>query len=105
MSAVTTKRAKPNAEAAADPLATAALTYTQAIAAEKAALRAVEEARRQRLEAGQTVQAAREPLVELIVDAARQGVRQRDIIARIGGAYSRENVRKLCRLHGVDPTE
>jgi predicted transcriptional regulator len=42
-------------------------------------------------------------LAEEIVEAARAGMRQAEI-ARITG-YTRENVRKICRAGGVEPTD
>ncbi|HEV7900113.1 MAG TPA: hypothetical protein VGP31_19950 [Planosporangium sp.] len=44
---------------------------------------------------------ARERLADAIVQAARSGVRQRDIVAVTG--YNRESVRRICRAAGVEP--
>jgi hypothetical protein len=46
------------------------------------------------------VVSARERLAAAIVDAARAGVRQRDICAVTG--YSREQVRRICRAAGIE---
>lgn len=105
MRSVTTQKPKSAAGAASDPLAAAAKAYAADLAAEKAAIRAVEEARRQRQAAGVKVNATRDELAEQIVQAAKDGVRQRDILERLGGVYTRESVRRICRLAGVDPTE
>ncbi|MGC9671241.1 hypothetical protein ACNTMW_32430 [Planosporangium sp. 12N6] len=43
---------------------------------------------------------ARERLAAAIVEAARSGVRQVDIVRRTG--YTRERVRQICRAAGVE---
>jgi hypothetical protein len=43
---------------------------------------------------------AREALAEAIVEAARSGTRQVDIVRATG--YSRERVRQICRAAGID---
>lgn len=80
----------------------AAEAYRAAAAVEAAAARDLAAARRQKALALADVEAAREPLAEAIISAAMAGVRQRDILAAIGGAYTRERVRQICRAAGID---
>ncbi|WFE46298.1 hypothetical protein [Verrucosispora sp. WMMD1129] len=44
---------------------------------------------------------ARPELAEAIVEAAREGMRQAEIV-RVTG-YTREQVRRICRAAGIDP--
>jgi urease gamma subunit len=46
---------------------------------------------------------AREHLASKIVESARSGVRQSEIV-RVTG-YTREHVRRLCRQAGISPDE
>lgn len=46
---------------------------------------------------------ARPALAEAIVEAARSGTRQTDIV-RVTG-YTREQVRRICRAAGIEPGE
>jgi hypothetical protein len=50
-------------------------------------------------EAQKRAEAARQALADLIVEAARAGMRQVDIVKATG--YTRESVRKICRDAGV----
>jgi hypothetical protein len=72
---------------------------------EEAAKRALESARQVRTTAAAKVADARGPLVEQILSEVRAGVRQRDIMRRIGNAYTRERVRQICRAAGIEPVE
>lgn len=88
-----------------DRLAKAARAFVAARAAEDEAKQALEVARRRRAEAGEKVAKTRAPLAEAIVEAARQGVRQRDILTQINNAYTRERVRQICRAAGIEPID
>jgi hypothetical protein len=88
-----------------DPLVQAARTYLSARDGEDEAKRVLAEARQRRSEAAERVAAARGPLADAIVKAAREGVRQREILTRIQNAYTRERVRQICRTAGVEPDE
>lgn len=50
-----------------------------------------------------TVSALRPQINQAIVDAAREGMQQTEIVRLTG--YSRERVRQLCRAAGVEPAE
>jgi hypothetical protein len=76
-------------------LFSAASAYRHAQAAQLEAQRALDRATA-------AVQEARQPLVDQIVEAAREGVPQREIHRRIGDLWSREHIRKLCRAAGID---
>jgi aspartokinase len=89
----------------ADRLQKTARAYQVAVEQESAAKQALEEAKKTRAQAALKVAAARGPLAEAIADAARAGVRQRDILVALGGTYSRERVRQICRAAGVEPAE
>lgn len=89
----------------ADPLAVAARAYVAAVERETTAKKALEEARRKRAEAAAKVAEARTPLAAAIVEAARAGKRQRDILTDIGGIYTRERIRQICRAAGVEPSD
>src|SRR6266545_4325333 len=82
------------ADVTVDRLAKAARTYLDARAREEDAKRALDAARNARAAAARDVDKAREPLAAEIVTAARNGVRQKDILTRIGNAYTREQVRR-----------
>ncbi|MGI5153479.1 hypothetical protein ACQEVC_45370 [Plantactinospora sp. CA-294935] len=88
-----------------DPLREAARAYREALAAEATAKAEVEAARQKRAAASEGVATARAPLADAIVQAAREGVRQRDILIRIENAYTRERVRQICRSAGVQVSE
>lgn len=88
-----------------DPLTDAARAYADAKREERAALDAVLAARRRRAEVGKQVEAVRAQLADEIVKAARAGAPPRDIVARSEGVYTRENIRKICNLAGVEPVE
>jgi multidrug resistance efflux pump len=47
------------------------------------------------------VERARADLADAIVEAARSGVRQVEIVKRSG--YTRERIRQLCRAAGIEP--
>ncbi|MCW2641095.1 MAG: hypothetical protein JWP76_3401 [Dactylosporangium sp.] len=47
------------------------------------------------------VERTRADLADAIVEAARAGVRQVEIVKRSG--YTRERIRQLCRAAGVEP--
>lgn len=49
------------------------------------------------------VDRAREALAVAIVEAARTGTRQVDIVRATG--YSRERVRQICRAAGIEPND
>ena len=88
-----------------DRLADAARAFRAAREEDEASKRAAEEARARRTRAIAALKVARDPLAEEIVAAVRQGVRQRDILARIGNVYTRERIRQICKDAGVDPAE
>jgi DNA invertase Pin-like site-specific DNA recombinase len=46
---------------------------------------------------------ARPELAAAIVEAARSGMRQADIVRETG--YTREQVRRICRAAGIEPGE
>ena len=75
-------------------LEAAARAYRAAQAAVGAAERAVGEARTR-------VPAARERLHAAIVAAARDGVRQADLVKMTG--YNRESIRRILRAGGIEP--
>ncbi|MGI5245135.1 hypothetical protein [Dactylosporangium sp. CA-139066] len=102
---MTTQKPKKAMGAAGDPLAAAAAAYAAGLAAEKAAIRAVEEARRARQAAGEKMRAARDALAAQIVAEAKAGIRQKDILERLAGVYTRESVRRICREAGVEPND
>jgi F0F1-type ATP synthase membrane subunit b/b' len=81
----------------ADDLATAARAYQQARAAMASAQA---EAERIVTEARGEIAAARSRLAEAIVAAARDGMRQVDIVRATG--YTRERVRQILRANGVE---
>ncbi|MDG4770695.1 hypothetical protein [Solwaraspora sp. WMMD792] len=83
-----------------DRLEAAAKAHREALDQEAAAKAALDQARQARAAAGDRVAAARGPLAEAIVEAARAGVRQAEIV-RITG-YNRERVRQICRAAGVE---
>lgn len=86
-----------------DPLERAAQQYRLALEAETAAREALAVAQSRRREAGAAVAAARGPLAQEIVNAAKAGRRQVEI-TRVTG-YNRERVRQICRAAGVEPSE
>src|SRR5262249_54645854 len=86
-----------------DRLEVTAQAHREAVAEEAAALAALKEAQAHRKAAGTKVAQTRAPLAEAIVEAARTGMRQVDIV-RISG-YNREHVRRICRAAGVEPVE
>ncbi|HEV7900190.1 MAG TPA: hypothetical protein VGP31_20350 [Planosporangium sp.] len=49
------------------------------------------------------VEKARAELADAIVEAARSGMRQVEIVRRSG--YTRESVRRICRAAGIEPDE
>jgi predicted transcriptional regulator len=53
--------------------------------------------------AKEALEAARPVLAEAIVNAARSGMRQTEIVRASG--YTREQVRRICRAAGVEPGE
>lgn len=63
----------------------------------------LEEAARRYREARDALDEARPILAAAIVDAARGGTRQAEIV-RVTG-YTREQVRRICRAAGVEPGE
>lgn len=65
----------------------------------------VKRAKQALAEGNEEVRKARPELAERIVEEARQGTRQRDILDRIEGVYTRERVRQICRAAGIEPTE
>lgn len=65
----------------------------------------VKRAKQALAEGNEEIRQARPVLAERIVEAARAGVRQRDILERIGDVYTRERVRQICRAAGVEPTD
>ncbi|MER5701946.1 hypothetical protein ABT023_08305 [Micromonospora sp. NPDC002296] len=81
----------------ADDLATAAQAYQQAQATMSSAQA---EAERMVTEARGEIVAARSRLAEAIVEAARSGMRQVDIVRATG--YTRERVRQILRAGGVE---
>jgi multidrug resistance efflux pump len=75
---------------------------TRAYRAAETALQRAEEAAKARISAAREARAeARRALAQAVVKAAKNGVRQVDII-RITG-YSRERVRTILREGGVEP--
>lgn len=81
----------------ADDLAVAARAYAEARAA---VADAQEDAERLVAEARERAAAARSMLADAIVDAARDGMRQVDIVKTTG--YTRERVRQILRAGGVE---
>ena len=81
----------------------AARAHREAVEAEETAKKALDAAKAERTAAGEMVAKTRGPLAEAIVDAARGGMRQVDIV-RISG-YNRERVRQICRAAGLEPGE
>jgi hypothetical protein len=81
-----------------------AKSLTKATSAYRDALEGIDTAKvkaRQIIEASrQTLAAARNELNEAIVEEARKGTRQRDIVAVTG--LSRERVRQICRAAGIE---
>lgn len=80
-----------------DPLATAVVRLRladEAVAKARVAAKQLVEAAKVRREA------ARDDLAVQIAEAAREGRRQRDIVAVTG--LSRERVRQICRSAGVE---
>ncbi len=63
----------------------------------------LESAARTYRKAKAALEAARPQLADAIVEAARGGMRQAEIV-RITG-YTREMVRRICRAAGVEPTD
>lgn len=51
-------------------------------------------------EARTKVEQTRTDLAEAISEAARNGMRQRDLVAATG--YNRESIRRILRAHGVE---
>jgi hypothetical protein len=88
-----------------DRLRAAARAYISARNAEEATKQILEAAKAARAKAAGKVGDARVPLVAEIISEARAGVRQRDIMARLDGAYTRERVRQICRSAGISPVE
>lgn len=82
-----------------------ARAYRAALDEESEAKDALAKAKERRDAAGQNVAKARDPLAKAIVIAARDGVRQKDILEEIENVYTRETVRRICRAAGVEPTE
>lgn len=66
---------------------------------------AVAKAKQALASGNEAVRAARPRLAEAIVEEARRGTRQREILARIDNVYTRERVRQICRAAGVEPKE
>lgn len=81
----------------------AAAAHRDAVAKEEAALQALKEAQARRKAAGAKVAETRAPLAAAIIEEARAGTRQVDIVRRSG--YTRERVRQICRAAGVEPAE
>jgi hypothetical protein len=88
-----------------DRLQEVARSFREALDEDEATRKAVAAARAKRKEALEKVAKARTPLAAEIVAEARRGTRQRDIVARIEGAYTREQVRRICRAAGIEPGE
>ncbi|MFB9238668.1 hypothetical protein ACFFWC_24595 [Plantactinospora siamensis] len=63
----------------------------------------LEEAARAYRRAKAALDKARPALAEAIVDAARAGTKQAEIVKVTG--YTREQVRRLCRAAGIEPGE
>lgn len=75
---------------------------TRAYRAAQAALKRAEESAQERVRAArQRADQARLALATAIVEEARAGTPQKEIV-RISG-YSRENVRTILRANGVEP--
>jgi hypothetical protein len=89
----------------ANPLQQAAREYRQALAEEAEAKQALTEARVRRSAAATRVEKARSPLADEIVEAAKSGMRQKDILDAIENVYTRETVRRICRAAGVEAGE
>ncbi|MGI5179525.1 hypothetical protein ACQEVZ_24660 [Dactylosporangium sp. CA-152071] len=102
---MTTRKPQETASAAADPLAAAAAAFANSRDAEKAAIRAMEDAKRSRQAAAEHLKAARNTLAEQIVAEAKAGIRQKTILERLNGVYTRESVRRICREAGIEPAE
>ncbi|MEV8510807.1 hypothetical protein [Dactylosporangium sp. NPDC051484] len=102
---MTTQKPRKATSAAGDPLAAAAAAYAADLAAEKAAIRAMEDAKRARQAAGEKLRTTRDTLADQIVTEAKAGTRQKDILERLSGVYSRESVRRICREAGVEPND
>ncbi|MFI1194370.1 hypothetical protein ACH4T9_14095 [Micromonospora sp. NPDC020750] len=81
----------------ADDLATAARAYQQGQATMSSAQA---EAERMVTEARGEIVAARSRLAEAIIEAARSGMRQVDIVRATG--YTRERIRQILRAGGVE---
>ncbi|BCJ65071.1 hypothetical protein [Polymorphospora rubra] len=86
-----------------DELERTATAYRAAVAEETEAKAALAAAKQRRDDARKKVEDTRGPLAAAIVKEARQGRKQADI-ARISG-YNRENVRRICRAAGIEPTD
>lgn len=80
--------------------ATAALTAAK-LAEKQTRERAIEQAKVEIAAAHAQVERARADLADAIVEAARAGTRQKDIVAVTG--YNRERVRQITRAGGVEP--
>ncbi len=65
----------------------------------------VKQAKQALAEGNEEIRRARPVLAERIVEETRRGTRQRDILDRIEGVYTRERVRQICRAAGVEPGE
>lgn len=76
---------------------------SQVAAAYRGAAAAYEKDRSQAAAAKRARDAAREALTQAIVEQARAGMRQRDILDAIGDLYTRERVRQILRAAGVEP--
>lgn len=87
-----------------DRLTETAEAHRRALADEAEAKEALAAARDRRTAAGEKVAQTRVPLAAAIVEAARAKMRQRDILAAIGDVYTREQVRRICRAAGVEPS-
>lgn len=86
-----------------DQLISAADAYRAAMEGEESAKARLADARREKDAASAEVERLRGPLAEAIIAAARSGMRQRDILAATGQAYTRERIRQICRAAGVEP--
>jgi F0F1-type ATP synthase membrane subunit b/b' len=78
-----------------------ATLYGQRICAIIGAVTQLEEAAAAYRSAKQALDEARPHLAQAIVDAARAGTRQSEIV-RVTG-YTREQVRRICRAAGIEP--
>lgn len=86
-----------------DPLEMAARAYQQARDTEASAKRRAERARQAVSSAHEEAEQQRKALADAIVAAARAG-RGNAEIRRITG-YTRERVRQICRVAGIEPVE